>query len=296
MTNSLYKQVLENLYEGVYFVDAERNITFWNKGAERITGYLASEILGKACYDNILKHVDDQGCQLCINGCPLHKTIADGIMREAPVYLYHKEGHRVPVSIRTIPLYEGEAVIGAAELFTDQREQFHQQQNLKELKTLAFHDQLTELPNRRFLEQVLKAKWMEFERMGRKFGIAFMDLDHFKEVNDTHGHLIGDEVLKMVAKTTRGALRREDMVGRWGGEEFMIVLSDADEEMIRVVSEKIRMLIEHSALKVEGKTLSVTVSVGAAIARFDDSLESMIKRADEKMYKSKNQGRNRVIL
>lgn len=296
MSNSLYKQVLENLYEGVYFVDADRNITFWNKGAERITGYPANEILGKACYDNILKHVDDQGCQLCINGCPLHKTITDGIMREAPVYLHHKEGHRVPVSIRTIPLYEGDMVIGAAELFTDQREQFHHQKNLKELKTLAFHDQLTELPNRRFLEQVLEAKWMEFERMGRKFGIAFMDLDHFKEVNDTHGHLMGDEVLKMVAKTTRGALRREDMVGRWGGEEFMIILSDADEEMIRVVSEKIRMLIEHSALKKEGKTLSVTVSVGAAIARFDDTLESLIKRADEKMYKSKNQGRNQVIL
>jgi len=137
---------------------------------------------------------------------------------------------------------------------------------------------------------------MEFKRMGRKFGVAFMDLDHFKEVNDNHGHLIGDEVLKMVAKTTRGALRREDMVGRWGGEEFMIVLSDADEEMIRVVSEKIRMLIEHSSLTIEGKALSVTVSVGAAIAMFDDTLESMIKRADEKMYKCKTKGRNRVIL
>ena len=76
----------------------------------------------------------------------------------------------------------------------------------------------------------------------------------------------------------------------------MIILSDVDEERIRIVSEKIRMLIEHSALSVEGKELSVTVSVGAAIAMFDDSLEAMIKRADEKMYKSKNEGRNRVTL
>jgi len=296
MTDSLYKQMLEYLYEGVYFVDTERTITFWNKGAERITGYQANEILGKRCYDNILKHVDSAGCQLCLQGCPLQKTVEDGLMREAPVYLHHKEGHRVPVSVRTIPLYEGSEVIGAVEVFSDQTEQFNQLRDLEELKSLALTDQLTALPNRRYLEQSLQAKWMEFQKLGIPFGLIFMDIDHFKDVNDTYGHDVGDEVLKMVAKSTRAALRKSDLVGRWGGEEFIIALSNANLETMQVVSEKVRMLIEQSSLKLEGKTLSVTVSLGVSLPKFEDTLESLIKRADEKMYESKKNGRNQVTL
>jgi diguanylate cyclase (GGDEF)-like protein/PAS domain S-box-containing protein len=292
----LYKQMLENFYEGVYFVDSKRTITFWNKGAERISGYSAAEILGKHCYDNILNHVDEAGNKLCLQGCPLQKTIEDGLMRESPVYLHHKDGHRVPVSIRTIPLYEDRKVIGAVEIFTDQEEQFNQLKDLKELKALALNDQLTGLPNRRHLDQVLEAKWLEYENLDRPFGLIFMDIDHFKAVNDTYGHDMGDEVLKMVAKSTRAALRRDDLVGRWGGEEFIIVLSDADPDMMKVVSEKVRMLIESSVLKLEEEELSVTVSLGVTMPFFEDSLTGMIKRADEKMYESKKNGRNQVTI
>lgn len=296
MTDDLYRQMLENLYEGVYFVDEKRIITFWNKGAERITGYHADEILGRACYDNILKHVNDEGCQLCLKGCPLQATIEDGVMRETPVYLHHKAGHRVPVSVRTIPLYDGEQVMGAVEVFTDKSEQFNQLKNLQELRTLALTDQLTGLPNRRYLDQVLETKWLEYEKLEIPFGVIFMDIDHFKIVNDTYGHDIGDEVLKMVAKTTRAALRRADVVGRWGGEEFIIVLGDADPDMVRGVSEKVRMLIENSALKLGEDSLSITVSLGVSLPAFADTLETMIKRADEKMYMSKKNGRNQVTL
>lgn len=294
MTDKLYKQMLENLYEGVYFVDADRTITFWNKGAERISGYKSTEILGKRCFDNILNHVDDAGCQLCHQGCPLQKTIDDGAMREAPVYLHHKDGHRVAVSIRAIPLIVGGKIIGAVEVFSDQAEHFNQLRDLQELRTLAMKDQLTELPNRRYLEQVLEANWLSLESYNIPFGVIFMDIDHFKRVNDSYGHDVGDEVLKMVAKSTRAALRRDDVVGRWGGEEFVIILSNADSEMIMAVSEKVRMLIEASSLTVEGETLSVTVSLGATSPRFQDSLTTMIKRADQLMYESKKKGRNQV--
>lgn len=292
----LYKQMLENFYEGVYFVDADRTITFWNKGAERISGYRANEILGKHCYDNILNHVDDEGTKLCLNGCPLQRSIDDGVMRESPVYLHHKDGHRVPVSIRTIPLFEGKEIIGAVEVFTDQSDQFKQLRDLQELRTLALKDQLTGLPNRRYLNQVLESKWLEYEKLEMSFGIIFMDIDHFKGVNDSHGHDVGDQVLKMVAKSTRAALRRDDMVGRWGGEEFVIVLSDVDPDMMRTVSEKIRMLIESSVLEVDGKHVSVTVSLGVTMPFYDDSLADMIKRADEQMYESKKNGRNQVTI
>ena len=296
MTDTLYKQMLENMYEGVYFVDADRTITFWNKGAERISGYLAEEILGKQCFDNILNHVDNQGCQLCLNGCPLQKTIDDGIMREAPVFLHHKNGHRVPVSIRTIPLFEGKEVIGAVEVFTDGTEEFDRLKDLQELRALALKDQLTELPNRRYLNNFLSERWNEYQNLEIPFGLIFMDIDHFKNVNDTYGHEVGDEVLKMVGKSTRGALRRGDLVGRWGGEEFIIVVTTGEDEELRIIAEKIRMLIEQSTLLVQGIEISVTVSLGVTLPFIEDNLAMMIKRADEKMYESKNNGRNQVKI
>ncbi len=296
MADELYKQMLENMYEGVYFVDTERTITFWNKGAERISGYKAKEILGKQCFDNILNHVNSKGCQLCMNSCPLQQTIYDGVMREVPVYLHHKDGHRVPVSIRTIPLFEGQEVIGAVEVFTDESEHFDRLQDLKELRELALKDQLTELPNRRYLDNFLAERWREYESLEIPFGMIFMDIDHFKEVNDTHGHDVGDEVLKMVGKSTRAALRRGDLVGRWGGEEFIIVVSAGEEEELRSVAEKVRMLIESSTLSYGGNELKVTVSLGATLPFVEDDVTTMIKRADEKMYESKKNGRNQVTI
>ena len=112
------EDLLNDLYEGVYFVDKDRGITFWNQGAERITGFSAHEMLGKCCHDNLLSHVDEQGKQLCHEGCPLHETLHDGAPRKAQVYLHHKSGHRVRVDIKIRPLFiEGE-IIGATEVFS----------------------------------------------------------------------------------------------------------------------------------------------------------------------------------
>ena len=296
MADTLYRQTLENMYEGVYFVDADRTITFWNKGAERISGYKANEILGKSCFDNILKHVDHQGCQLCLNGCPLQKTIDDGVMRESPVYLHHKEGHRVHISMRSIRLFEGKEVIGAVEVFTDESEQYDRLKDLQELRALALKDQLTELPNRRYLNNFLSERWREYENLEIPFGMIFMDIDHFKNVNDSYGHEVGDEVLKMVGKSTEAALRRGDLVGRWGGEEFIIVISTGDEDVLKIIAEKIRMLIEQSTLSYDGMEISVTVSLGATLPFLEDDLEKMIKRSDAKMYESKKNGRNQVKI
>jgi len=114
-----YLEILNNLYEGVYIVDKDRRITFWNKSAEDITGFSADEMQGRSCFNNLLNHVDAEGNSLCLGGCPLHKTILDGMDREAVVYLHHKNGHRVPVVVRTVPLViEGE-IAGAIEIFSN---------------------------------------------------------------------------------------------------------------------------------------------------------------------------------
>src|SRR5512141_2290713 len=91
-----YKDIIDNLYDGVYFVDRDRNITFWNKGAERITGYKSAAVVGRPCSDNVLNHVDAQGLELCREHCPMAACILDGKVREADVFLHHADGHRLP--------------------------------------------------------------------------------------------------------------------------------------------------------------------------------------------------------
>ena len=110
--------MLDTMFEGVYFVDQQRKIQKWNRGATSLTGYTSEELLHRSCADNILLHVDDQGTELCKSGCPLQKTLEDAKSRQATVYLRHKLGYRVPVSIRTTAIRDASGdVVGAVRLF-----------------------------------------------------------------------------------------------------------------------------------------------------------------------------------
>lgn len=291
-----YKNMLENLYDGVYFVDINRKITFWNKGAELITGFSESEVKGNFCYNNILNHVNNEGCELCWNGCPLQKTNEDGITREVSVFLHHKQGHRIPVAVRSVAILDGDRIIGSVEVFRDISEQSELVKNLGEFKTLALYDQLTGLPNRRYIESFLDSKKNEFISLGIPFGIAFMDIDKFKDFNDTYGHETGDDVLKMVAKTFNSNVRSTDLIGRWGGEEFIAVFAGVNEDNIMILSEKIRMMIEKSSIKRDEKAVKVTISIGVTIFKNEDSVDSALNRADDLLYQSKSNGRNKVTL
>lgn len=291
---SFYKRMLENFFEGVYFVDRDRQITFWNKGAERITGFPGREVIGKYCYDNILNHVDEAGTQLCLQGCPLERTIGDGQIRESGVYLHHKGGHRVKIFVRTTPIYEGEEIIGAVESFIDDTERATLAASLEELKELAMYDQLTGLPNRRYVNTYLDSRFNEYRSLGIPFAIAFIDIDYFKRFNDTYGHELGDRVLKMVSETYRSAVRNGDLVGRWGGEEFIAAFPGITPPGLQAVTEKIRMLVENSSLRDQDEDLKVTVSIGASLVRPGDTMETLVNRADQLMYASKEGGRNRV--
>lgn len=291
-----YKKMLENMYEGIYFVDKDRKITFWNKGAERITGYAASEVLNMHCYNNILNHVNEEGVELCLNGCPLHATLDDGIMREARVYLHHKEGYRLPVSIRTIAIEDNKNIIGAIEVFQDDSLRENLFNELEQLKELALKDQLTGLYNRRYIDSFLEEKKNQFLELGIPFGIAFMDLDKLKNFNDQYGHNVGDEVLKIVAKTFLSIMRENDLIGRWGGEEFIGIFLGVNNKTLQSISEKIRMLVENSSLLHNGTHLAVTISIGATLFTKEDTVEMALKRADELLYKSKVNGRNLVTI
>ena len=291
-----YKSILENLYEGICYVDTDRKITFWNKGAERITGFSSDEVINRHCFDNILIHTNDEGEQLCLSGCPLHKSIQNKDVSYASVYLQHKAGYRVPVSVRTIPILENGEAYGAVEIFQVQQQRFESLYNVEELRTLALTDQLTALPNRRYTETFLDSRISEFKALDIQFGVLFMDIDHFKTLNDQYGHDTGDEVLRVLAKTFKSNLRINDLIGRWGGEEFLGICVSKDGDSLFHTAEKIRILTEKTAVPVGDNALSVTISIGATLNRLGETADQLIRRADELLYLSKTSGRNRVTL
>jgi diguanylate cyclase (GGDEF)-like protein/PAS domain S-box-containing protein len=295
--NISYEDIVDNLYDGLYFVDCDRVITYWNSAAERITGYSADEVVGSNCRDNILNHVDGNGVNLCLNLCPLAATINDGTPREANVYLHHKDGHRVPVSVRVSPLFDNAGhVIGGVEVFTDLSGQENNQLRIREFERLAMLDPLTQLANRRYVEHEIHARLEENKRFGTRFGVLFMDIDHFKKLNDMYGHDIGDRVLELVAHTLISNSRLFDLYGRWGGEEFVGVIRNINEDELEEISGRTRALMASSYLDLHDSRVELTISVGATMARDEDTVGSILKRADTLMYESKRSGRNIVTI
>ena len=290
-----YKEILDHLYEGVYFVDRERHITYWNEAAERITGFAATMVLGSRCSDNILTHIDAQGKKLCLQGCPVTQTMMDGLPREAEVFLHHKGGHRVPVLVRVSHLKDARgAIIGAVELFSDNSAKKAIAEHLEELEDLAFLDPLTRLANRRYLQMTLQIRLQELKRYGLTCGVIFLDIDGFKQVNDTYGHKVGDQILVMVGNTLITKSRPFDVIGRWGGEEFVCLLRNVDEKTIYTLAERYRVLLEGAYLFTSHGPIRVTASIGATLATVGENWEKAIERADRLMYVSKQTGKNRV--
>ncbi len=299
LDQTFFKNLLDSLYDGVYVIDSDRRITFWNKAAERLSGFTAEEVVGKFCRDQVLMHVDDRGNSLCnIETCPAARAMVGGEQCEAELFLHHKKGHRVPVVTRITPIRDGKGkIVGAVEIFNDNSANLSMQEKIRELKKLALLDPLTQVGNRRYAETVLNTRYDEMKMYGWSFGLLFMDIDHFKEVNDRHGHDVGDEVLRMVATTLANSIRSVDTVCRWGGEEFVTILQNVkDVKTLSSVADKCRLLVEHSSLTRGEETIQVRISIGATLAGEDDTIETLLKRVDRLMYRSKDEGRNRVSI
>lgn len=285
-------RVLDRLFEGAYLVDARRRILSWNRAAERITGYQGADVVGSRCSDNILVHVDEDGRNLCLDGCPVAEAIESGEERSARVFLHHSSGHRVPVAVRVIPLEAGMAL----ELFREDMALHTMRERLRDLEQMALVDTLTGLGNRRFASQAIARRIAERERYGRMFGLVLADVDGFREVNDTLGHQAGDRVLSTIAKSLIGVVRPFDAVCRWGGDQFLVVVQNVDTHGLTAIAERMRSIVESSSVGYDTGSVSATVSVGGALSRRGEPAEGMLVRVDSLMYEAKKAGRNRIRI
>jgi diguanylate cyclase (GGDEF)-like protein/PAS domain S-box-containing protein len=295
---AFYKELLDHMSEGVYFVDRERRILYWNEGASRLTGYTSEELVGRCCQDDILCHVDCGGINLCKEGCPLTACVADGCYHEANVFLMHKQGRRVPVSIRVQPIRAADgSIIGAVEIFLDNSIEMEAQRKAEEMRRMAFLDYLTGVPNRRFMEMSLNTALSEYAVHRESFALLSIDLDRFKEINDTFSHSGGDLALQEIAKTLTASLRPTDIVGRWGGDEFQAIAHNVNENTAKALTERcVRLATESKIVSSDGRNIRLSISVGVTLAHPGDDVSSLLHRADELMYRSKLNGRNRATI
>lgn len=293
MRDEFYRDLLDQISDGVYFVTRDRRITYWNSGAEHITGYTADEVVGHSCAEGILRHVTDSGRQLCLAGCPLAAVMTDGKSREANVYLHHKDGHRVPVTVRGQAVLDPEGmIVGSVEVFyTRERNPYAADRRVRLDESL---DAVSGLPPRSLGELHVDTMVRAVADQASSLGVLFLDADHFKDVNDTFGHKTGDDVLRMVAQSLANGLRRGDLPMRWGGEEFLALLPGTDRDGLHATAERVRMLVENSWVQRGDDQVRLTVSIGATMATPTDTAEALVDRADRLMYESKHHGRNRV--
>jgi diguanylate cyclase (GGDEF)-like protein len=166
------------------------------------------------------------------------------------------------------------------------------------IKTRANRDGLTRVYNRRSFDERLVEEFKRHQRLNNELSLLMIDLDHFKAVNDTYGHMAGDMVLEQVARIFETTFRATDFIARYGGEEFVILLPHTNEEQARMLAERVRVNIEESTMTYQGVSFNITASIGVSSIRpgcLDKDTE-VVRKADEALYKAKMNGRNRVVI
>jgi diguanylate cyclase (GGDEF)-like protein len=224
--------------------------------------------------------------------CPIHKTTQDGQTRRTEEWFIRASGDGFPVNLVVTPLHQEDRLVGSVVVFQDITELKKLQQKLVEQSHV---DALTGLANRRYL---LKLMHQEFERIKRNHHSAVLimaDLDHFKNVNDTYGHAAGDQVLKAFAKLMNDTLRKTDIIGRLGGEEFVILLPETALDQALEMAERLKHNAQMFSLNIDQHIIQFTVSLGMVEIHPDhNDIETSLAKADNALYQAKSNGRNRI--
>ena len=287
---------LERLYDGFHLVDTDGRILIWNRRAECLLGRTAEEMLGQRWSGDLLgyRHLDDR--PMSPAETPMLKAIETGRTALLPMLATHKNGQKIQVELQAAPLFDEQGRLqGVAEFYRDlSRNIGKQSHSFRDLKLAATRDALTNVANRRELENQLVALVEEFNDKRREtFSVIFADADHFKRVNDTYGHGVGDQVLIDLARLLTQETYSGELVGRYGGEEFVVVCPDTDLDQAVRRAERLRTTLRKS--KIGGiDRLRVTASFGVAQAEPGETVDSLLRRADKALYKAKGEGRDRT--
>jgi len=292
----VYRSVLESLPVGVYLVGQDRRIVLWNSGAERLTGHLSQEVVGRRCAEGLLMHSGADNAILCGDACPLNATMRDGIPREVDVYLLHKDGQRIPVRVQALPLRdEYGALIGAAECF-DVRVVLPTAAVAPRAAVNLSMDGVTELPDRGAALDWLSGAVGDSAEASLPFGILSVAIDNLDGLLHKDGRNAVDAALYATGQTLRANVGPNDMVARWSADRFVAVLTNCTARTLAAAAAMLKRLATSEAIPWWGDLLTVTVSMGGAVVRPGDTPTLLVRRAEEALEAGRSAGEGAVVL
>jgi|GEM_PF-4785427 len=294
MTGNLVDSILQSTADAIVIGDRHGMIIRTNEKFKEIFGWDEDDLKGTQFGDGPIIPTDRKH-----EGMKLFSDIKEGKqIRSFRTKRLTKSGESIDVSINYFPIFNGKGdIVGVTAFLRDIRQDLMTKQALKEyeklLKEMAFNDSLTGLPNRRMLEERFQHELSRAKQNQGKFAVLFLDMDGFKEVNDTLGHDIGDDIIVQFSNLIRGCLRDSDTMARLGGDEFVILLPDIHSlEDIRVIAERM-ITSANQPIKINGQTVEVSTSIGVSIyPKHGDDLKTLLKLADNALYQAKSAGKN----
>ncbi len=297
--------IMEGIGDGVVVIDRDHTVVQVNSAAAVSLGVEKSEIIGRKCYE--LVHRRTSPCHAPDIVCPLPTVLETGETTTVLHTHIDSAGNEQYIEITASPVKDSDGEpFGMVETYRNILEKkiddelVNLVKKLNEtqmhLKLMSITDELTGLRNRRYIMERLEEEFQRARRSGRPLSLMMLDIDHFKQVNDTSGHLFGDIVLRVVSMRIKSNLRRHDQVGRIGGEEFLIVSPDSGLDDTIMVAERVRKVVNGEAICDGVREVVVALSAGVTAMRENDtSADMLFSRADAALYKAKEEGRNRVV-
>lgn len=281
----------------IYGVGRDHCITYWNRACEKMFGFKNSKAIGRKIEDLIVPSSTFEKFKKNID-----KYYESNIeIKPGEIEYLHK--NKTTLNVLT-SFHKHETIYGNHELYNLSVDLTELKQTKKELRnsnaklhTLARTDSLTQLPNRRAILEKIAYEKLKFERSKEIFTIAMIDLDDFKNINDMYGHDCGDFVLKQISNLMVDLVRKQDIVGRYGGEEFILLLPQTNAKGALHVTKLIIQQIAKFPITYKDKEISITATIGVSDYKDEEmTIEYLIKKADKAMYKGKSQGKNMIVV
>lgn len=284
------RALAEAAYEAIIMIDSNGTVIFWNNAAVRVFGYTEEEAMGSNIHDLVTPPEEREQAQL---GMYQFAFTGQGkvVGESNEVTAMRKDGSRFPGERSVSSFHLGNKWY-AVSMVRDISERKEAELKLQELATT---DALTDLYNRRHFMELAEQEFAKARRYNRPFSLFMLDLDHFKNINDSYGHDIGDLVLADMAHILDSELRETDIPGRIGGEEFAVALPETEQKKAVETAERLRRTVEEAAFETPAGDLRLTISIGVtSISEDTPELKSILRQADKALYRAKGSGRNRV--
>jgi diguanylate cyclase (GGDEF)-like protein/PAS domain S-box-containing protein len=275
----VFQTLVDRMETGVYAVDAQQRIVYWNQGAEKVTGFLSQEMLGRVCGSNLVVEQLEHNPALCVHSCPLESGVGDHVRHEVMTYFRHKSGHVVWVRLWTMAVKNRAGdIVAAMKVFSERVQVAELRAEEKGRPRPEDLDIETGLPGRAATEVVLREQIERATQQHMLCGLILVQLEELEEFERRHGKEAGHAILREMARTLKDMMRRSDFLGRWDAGSFLAVLPGCGTAPLERVGARMKRAAGRVAISWWGDLLSLRVSARAALVESGDTIELVEKR------------------